>query len=106
MARVELTVAAGQLVSSASYLFPVARTWALFAASHATGSEIRVGFATVSGSNFGTLRRADGSGLPHVVASTNLSAWGTFAPVTPWARIEVVGAPSSEARSFSLVPVA
>jgi hypothetical protein len=60
-------------------------------ASHATGSEIRVGFGTQSGANFGTLRRDDGTGVPHVVASTNLSAWGPFTPVTPYVRVEVVG---------------
>ena len=106
MPRVDLLIPSGQLVSSAANLYPIARRWALYCASHATGSEIRVGFGTQSGANFGTLRRDDGSGVPHVVASTNLSAWGTFTPVTPYVRVEVVGAPASEARSFFLIPVA
>jgi hypothetical protein len=105
MARVDLTVAAGQTVSSAGYLFPVARTWAVYASSHATGSAIRVAFGTSSGANFGVLQKADGSGVAYTVASTNLAAWGTLTPPTPFVRLDIVGAPASEARSFFMVPV-
>lgn len=104
MPRVDLAIPSGQLVSSAGYLFPIARTWAVYCSSHATGSEIRLGFGTQSGTNFATLRRPDGSGGVFVAASTNLAAWATFQPVTPFVRVEMVGAPSSEARSFFLVP--
>jgi hypothetical protein len=105
MAVVHVTVVAGQTVSSLALLAPLGRSFTVFAASHATGSEVRLAFSTKSGGDWGTLRRTDGSGTVHVVASTNAAAWGLFVPPVPWCRVEVVGAPSSEARSFSFLPV-
>ena len=105
MARVDVTVAAGQLVSSLAVLAPLGRSFVLFASSHATASEVRLAFSTKSGGDWGLLRRTDGSGLVHVVHSGNLAAWGIFSPPVPWCRVEVVGAPSAEARSFSILQV-
>jgi len=50
-------------------------------------SEIRMEFATASGGPFGTLYRADGSGLPHAVYSGAGPGWGQIDPPAGFARV-------------------
>jgi len=100
---VSAVVLSGFSVSSAVYLYPTDRWWAVQVPSMA-GSAVRVEFSTTSGgADFGALHmRSDLTDV--VVSSTVRPAWGIFLPPTPWARVKL-GANATDTASFVLMPL-
>jgi hypothetical protein len=95
-------VQSGFNVSSTVALFPADRRWAVQVPSMA-GTGVRVEFATGSGaSDFGALHmRPD---LTDVVNSTTVRpAWGTFFPVTAFARVKTA-VNVTDTATFTLLP--
>src|SRR5437762_11689201 len=98
------TVLSGFTVSSPFTIFPADRGWAISVPSMA-GNNIRVDFSATSGGagDFGVLHAA--ADQPFVaISSTSRPCWGTFQPVTPFARVSL-GAAAADTASFALFPV-
>ena len=94
-------VLSGFAVSSAIVIFPADRRWAVSVPSM-SGNTIRVDFSATSGGagDFGVLHAA--ADQPFVViSSTSRPCWGTFQPVTPFARISL-GTAAADTASFAL----
>lgn len=103
---IHVQIPAGTTASSAFCLFPADHLVALFVASHATASEIRLGFSPTSGGPlFGTLNQPDGTGSPFVVHSGGGPGWCLVKAPTPFGRVQCLNAPSTDPRSISLFVV-
>jgi hypothetical protein len=97
-------VLSGQTVSSAVALARSYRPLVVHCASNGTATSVLLNFSQLSGSPpWSVLNRADGTALPHAIASGTGAAWGVVQyPPTPYLRISL-GAATTDVVTFTLI---